>query len=352
MQYSELLQLLGDEAESLLTHQCEKITRSSIVAPSPDHVERVFGQSNRSSLVQANLKRLYEHGRLGGSGYLSIFPVDQGIEHTAAYSFYRNQGYFNPELIVRMAVEGGTSAVASTLGVLGLVARRYARQIPFILKLNHNELLTYPNKHDQIFFASVEQAAEMGCAGVGATIYFGSPESNRQIIEVARAFEKAHQLGLFTVLWCYPRNALFATSSEDVTNGIDISAQACHLGVTLGADIIKQKIPDHHHAFKILNFGKYTDQMYEALVTEHPIDLVRYQVAHCYAGSISLISSGGGSAGKSDTAEVLRATIINKRGGGAGMIVGRKIFNRPFAEGIKLLHDIQDIYLDERIGLA
>jgi fructose-bisphosphate aldolase, class I len=352
MQHHELLQLLGDEAEALLTHQCEKIPRSSITPPSPEHVQRVFGQSDRSSTVQSNLHRLYSHGRLGGTGYLSIFPVDQGIEHTAAYSFYKNPEYFKPETIVRMAIEGGTSGVASTAGVLGLVARRYARDIPFILKLNHNELLTYPNKSDQVMFASVEQAAQMGCAGVGATIYFGSPESNRQIVEVARAFEKAHQLGLFTILWCYPRNSGFAEGDVDVTNGIDISSQACHLGVTIQADIIKQKMPDSVHGFKQKNFAKYSDEMYDRLLTDNPIDLVRYQVAHCYAGAISLINSGGDSTGDDDVRDVLRTAVINKRGGGAGLIVGRKIFNRSFAEGTQLLHDIQDVYLDERIGLA
>ncbi len=353
MQYHDLLQLLGNEAEALLTYQCQKIPRSTVVPPSPEHVQRVFGQSNRSSAVQANLQRLYEHGRLGGSGYLSIFPVDQGIEHTAAYSFYRNPGYFHPETIVRMAIEGGTNGVASTLGVLGLLSRRYAREIPFILKLNHNELLTYPTKHDQIMFASVEQAAEMGCAGVGATIYFGSPESNRQIVEVSRAFERAHQLGLCTILWCYPRNEAFSEGETDVTNGVDLSSQACHIGVTIQADIIKQKLPDAQHAFQKKQFGKYTDEMYEKLLTDNPIDLVRYQVANCYAGAISLINSGGdATAGQDDVKDVLRATIINKRGGGAGMIVGRKIFNRSFSDGVQLLHDIQDVYLDERISVA
>lgn len=353
MQHSQLVQLLGSEAEDLLTHQCEKIPRSSVNPPSPEHVERVFAQSDRSTQVQANLRRLYEHGRLGGSGYLSVFPVDQGIEHTAAYSFYRNPGYFDPEMIVRMAIEGGTSGVASTLGVLGLVARKYSREIPFILKINHNELLTFPNKHDQVMFASVEQAAAMGCAGVGATIYFGSEESNRQLVEVARAFARAHELGLFTMLWCYPRNNAFAEGDRDVTNGIDISGQACHLGVTIQADIIKQKLPDASHGFQERSFAKYSDEMYETLLTDHPIDLVRYQVANCYAGKISLINSGGGSSGEQDDVrDVMRTAVINKRGGGAGLIVGRKIFNRSFAEGIQLLHDLQDVYLDDRIGVA
>jgi class I fructose-bisphosphate aldolase len=353
MQHNQLLQVLGSEAEDLLIHQCEKIPRSVIHPPSPEHVERVFANSDRSIQVQANLRRLYEHGRLGGSGYLSVFPVDQGIEHTAAYSFYRNPGYFDPEMIVRMAIEGGTSGVASTLGVLGLVSRKYARQIPFILKINHNELLTYPNKHDQVMFASVEQAAEMGCAGVGATIYFGSAESNRQLVEVARAFARAHELGLFTMLWCYPRNNAFAEGEHDVTNGIDISGQACHLGVTIQADIIKQKLPNAHHGFAARNFAVYSDEMYNHLLTDHPIDLIRYQVANCYAGKISLINSGGDASGSADDVrDAVRTAVINKRGGGAGLIIGRKIFNRSFAEGIQLLHDIQDVYLDERIGLA
>jgi fructose-bisphosphate aldolase, class I len=352
MELQQLISLLGDEADSLLNHTCQKISRERIQVPQGNHVDTVFESSDRPQGVKDKLRWLYGHGRLGGTGYLSIFPVDQGIEHTAAVSFYRQPEYFNPETIVRMAIEGGTNGVAATYGVLSLMARKYAPHIPFILKLNHNELLTYPNKHDQVMFATVKQAAEIGCAGVGATIYFGSEESNRQLQEVRDAFALAHEYGMFTILWCYPRNPAFSEGSVDVNSAIDISSQACHLGVTLGADIIKQKLPTPEHGFEMLHFGKYSPEMYEALLTEHPIDLVRYQVAHCYMGKISLLSSGGESLGDDDLREAVRTAVISKRGGGAGLIAGRKIFNKPFAEGVELLHAIQDVYLMPEVTVA
>ncbi len=352
MQHDELISLLGDQAEYLLQHVCRKIPAATITVPSSDHVAKVFGQSDRSEAVQKNLHRLYSHGRLADTGYLSIFPVDQGIEHTAAFSFYENPAFFDPDTIVKMAVEGGCNGVVSTRGVLGLVSKKYADQIPFIMKVNHNELLTYPNKHDQVVFASVKQAQELGAAGIGATIYFGSPESNRQLVEIAAMFEAAHQLGLFTILWCYPRNEHFSMSDQDYNLAIDVTAQANHLGVTIGADIIKQKLPNALRAFHDLRFSMRDDEMYDALLTDHPVDLVRYQVAHCYMGKIDLINSGGESKGESDLQEAVRTAVINKRGGGAGLIMGRKVFKRPFDEGIKILHAVQDVYADQQITVA
>ncbi len=352
MEHSELISLLGESAHSLLSHVCEKIPKERITAPSGEHVDTVFGSSDRSPEVQNNLKKLYASGRLADTGYLSIFPVDQAIEHTAAFSFADNPLYFDPENIVKLALEGGCNAVASTLGVLGLVSKKYADTIPFVLKLNHNELLTYPNKHDQVLFASVAQAKNMGAVAVGATIYFGSAESNRQLQEVSALFAEAHAQGLATILWCYPRSDHFTRSHADYNVAVDLTAQANHLGVTIEADIIKQKIPSPLRAFPDLHFSKYSDAMYEKLLTEHPIDLVRYQVAHCYMGKISLINSGGESQGTADFSEAVTAAVINKRAGGAGMIMGRKVFKRPMNEGIDLLHAVQDVYLDSEITLA
>lgn len=352
MQHDELLSILGEQAEYLLQHRCHKIPAELVTAPSIENVKNVFSQSDRSEAVQKNLERLYTTGRLANSGYLSIFPVDQGIEHTAAFSFYENPLYFDPENVLKMAIEGGCSGVASTLGILGLLSKKYADKIPFILKLNHNELLTYPNKHDQVQFASVEQAKNMGAAGVGATIYFGSPESDRQLVEVASLFDQAHQAGLFTILWCYPRNEHFSRTGSDYNSAVDVTAQANHLGVTIQADIIKQKLPENSRAFSDLHFGKYNEEMYERLLTSHPIDLVRYQVAHCYMGKIGLINSGGEAQGESDLEEAVRTAVINKRGGGAGLIMGRKVFKRPFEEGVKILQAVQDVYLDTEITIA
>ncbi len=351
MQHNEIVTLLGQEAESLLGHVCEKVPKTLIHSPSPFHVENTFRESDRSEAVIGNLHRLYGHGKLADSGYLSIFPVDQGIEHTAGFSFAQNPAYFDPETIVRMAVEAECNAVASTLGVLGLMSKRYAEHIPFIVKINHNELLTYPNKHNQVLFSSVQRAYELGAAGIGATIYFGSEKSNKQIIEIAQAFETAHRRGMFTVLWCYPRNDAFATEGQDFNEAGDITSQAIHLGVTIEADIIKQKLPVGNGGFKALKFAKYSDAMYN-LATDHPIDLVRYQVLNSYAGRISMINSGGESEGESDLREAIRTAVINKRGGGAGLIMGRKVFKKPFDEGISLLRAVQSVYLDSEITVA
>lgn len=354
MEHYQIIATIGPEAEALLTHQCAKIPKESIYQPSPAILEDIFFQSDRSPEVLKNLHRLYFSGRLAGTGYLSIFPVDQAIEHTAAYSFYKNPAYFDPETIVKIAYEGGCNGVASTLGVLGLMSKKYADQIPFILKLNHNELLTYPTKHNQIQFASVKQAKNLGAVGVGATIYFGAAESNHQLVQVAQLFAEAHQAGLCTVLWCYPRNSAFAKDGHSYEAAIDISAQANHLGVTIEADIIKQKIPTPQRGFTDLEFGKSNPDMYDALLTDHPIDLVRYQVLHGYAGKIPLISSGGESVGgpEDDLRSALRLAIINKRGGGSGMIVGRKVFNHDLEHGIGLLQAVQDVYLDKEISVA
>lgn len=351
MQHNELITLLGAEAESLLSHTCERIPKQMIHLPGPFHVENTFRSSNRSEAVIANLHRLYGHGHLADTGYLSIFPVDQGIEHTAGFSFAQNPAYFDPETIVKMALEAGCNGVASTAGVLGLMSKRYAERIPFIVKINHNELLTYPTKHDQVIFSSVRQAAELGAAGIGATIYFGAKESNKELVDIAQAFEEAHRRGMFTVLWCYPRNDAFKTPEYDYNESTDITSQAIHLGVTIGADIIKQKMPTGNHGFKNLKFAKYNDAMYE-LATDHPIDMVRYQVLNSYAGRISMINSGGESEGKDDLRQAVRTAVINKRGGGAGLIMGRKVFKRPFAEGIAMLRAVQAVYLDEEITVA
>jgi class I fructose-bisphosphate aldolase len=345
--------LLGDQAESLLGHECEGITKDALTLPGPDYVSDVFSLTDRSPQVMRNMQSLLDHGRLGGSGYVSILPVDQGIEHTAAASFAPNPAYFDPANIVELAIEGGCNAVATTFGVLGSVSRRYAHRIPFIVKLNHNELLTYPATFDQIMFGSVEQAYELGAAGVGATIYFGSEESGRQITEVAEAFERAHQLGMFTVLWCYLRNSDFNVDGQDNHVAADATAQANHIGVTIQADIIKQKLPENNGAFKMVKgFGKTHKDVYEKLTTDHPIDLARWQVANCYMGRIGLINSGGASSGATDMAEAVMTAVVNKRAGGLGLISGRKAFQRPMAEGVELLNAIQDVYLDQGVSIA
>jgi len=349
---TKISDLLGKDAESLLAHRCTTIDKSNLHLPGPDYIDRVLAHSDRSIPVLRNLQSFFSHGRLAGTGYLSILPVDQGIEHSAGASFAPNPIYFDPENIVRLAIEGGCNAVASTLGVLGTVARKYAHKIPFLMKLNHNELLTYPNKFDQIMFANVQQAADMGCAAVGATIYFGSEESGRQIQEVSAAFHHAHELGLATVLWCYLRNNAFIKDGIDYHVAADLTSQANHLGVTIEADIIKQKAPENNGGFTALKFGKTSKLVYEKLTTDHPIDLTRYQVAGCYLGRIGLINSGGASAGASDFEEAAKTAVVNKRAGGMGLISGRKAFQRPMDEGVKLLHMIQDVYLDPAITIA
>lgn len=343
---------LGDEAESLLSHVCRGVPKAEISVPDPDHVDRSFAASDRHPQVLVSLQRLHAAGRLGGTGYLSILPVDQGIEHSAAASFAPNPAYLDPENIVRLAVEGGCNAVASTLGVLGAVARRWAHKIPFIVKLNHNELLTYPNKFSQILFARVEQAWDMGAAAVGATIYFGSDDSGREIVEVGEAFQQAHELGMATVLWCYLRNSAFKKDGVDYHTAADLTAQANHIGVTLSADVIKQKLPTNNGGYNALAFGKTDKRVYSELTTDHPIDLVRWQVANCYMGRIGLINSGGESKGQSDLAEAVRTAVVNKRGAGMGLISGRKAFQRPMAEGVRLFHAIQDVYLCADVTVA
>jgi class I fructose-bisphosphate aldolase len=344
--------LLGDEAEYLLGHQCQTISKDMLHLPGPDFVDRIFAPSDRPVAVLRSLQQMFDHGRLGGTGYLSILPVDQGIEHTAGASFAPNPIYFDSEKIVELAIEGGCNAVASTLGVLGSVARKYAHKIPFILKFNHNELMTYPNKYDQIFFAQIKQAFDMGAVAVGATIYFGAPESSRQIIEVSQAFKAAHELGLATILWCYTRNNAFKTAEKDYHVAADLTGQADHLGATIEADIVKQKMPENNGGFKALKFGKYSEKMYTDLSSDHPIDLTRYQVANGYMGRIGLINSGGASSGAGDLAQAVRTAVINKRAGGMGLISGRKAFQRPMADGVDILNAIQDVYLDGSITIA
>jgi len=344
-------EVLGDDARGLLQHQC-KISKASLHLPGPDFVERIHLASNRPIPVLANLQSLFDHGRLRGTGYVSILPVDQGIEHSAGASFAPNPEYFDPENIVKLAVEGGCNAVASTLGVLAIVARKYAHKIPFILKLNHNEFLSYPNQYDQIRFASVRQGFEMGARGVGATIYFGSEESKRQIQEVTEMFRQAHELGMFTVLWCYLRNAAFKTKDADYHLAADLTGQANHLGVTIEADIIKQKLPESNGGYDAVKFGKTDKRVYSDLATDHPIDLTRYQLANCYMGRAGLINSGGASAGESDLKDAIKTSVINKRAGGMGLISGRKAFQRPMKEGAGLLNAIQDVYLNKGITIA
>ena len=348
--------LLGADANELLDHRCETIGRSLLHLPGPDFIERVLLDTDRSTATIRNLRGLFEHGRLSGTGYVSILPVDQGIEHSAGASFAPNPAYFDPERIVELAIEGGCNAVASTLGVLGAVSRRYAHRIPFVVKLNHNELLTYPNKFDQVPFASAKRAWEMGATGVGATIYFGSEESTRQLREVSEAFEHAHQLGMFTVLWCYLRNPAFK-ADKDYHASADLTGQANHLGVTIEADIIKQKLPENNNGYGAMNsngaaYGKTSARVYSELTTDHPIDLCRYQVANCYMGRAGLINSGGASSGESDLAEAVRTAVINKRAGGTGLISGRKAFQRPMDEGIEILNAIQNVYLANEITIA
>ena len=350
--YSNIQALLGEQAEYFLSHQSTGIPKESLHLPGGDFVDRVWKDSDRNPRVLVNMQRIYSTGRLAGSGYMSILPVDQGIEHSAGASFAPNPMYFDSENIVTLAIEGGCNAVASTLGVLGSIARRYAHKIPFIVKINHNELLTYPNKFDQILFANVEQAYDMGAAAVGATIYFGSDESGRQIVEISESFQYAHELGMATVLWCYLRNNNFK-KDKDYHVSADLTGQANHLGVTIQADIIKQKLPENNGGYNALpNFGKTSKLVYQQLTTDHPIDLTRYQVANCYMGRAGLINSGGASAGATDLADAVKTAVINKRAGGQGLISGRKAFQRPMAEGVALLNAIQDVYLTPEVTIA
>lgn len=351
MSYAAIQKLLGDEAKSLLSHTCKTVGKESLHIPGPDWIDRIFFPSDRNIRTLRSLSALFSHGRLARTGYLSILPVDQGIEHTAGASFAPNPEYFDPENIIKLALEGGCNGVATTLGVLGSVARKYAHKIPFILKLNHNELLSYPNTYDQTLFATVKQAYDMGCAAVGATIYFGSPESRRQLTEISQAFAHAHDLGMATILWCYLRNSAFKTSDVDYHESADLTGQANHLGVSIEADIIKQKLPINDGGFKALKFGKTHEKMYTQLCSDHPIDLARYQVLNCYMGRMGLINSGGPS-GKNDLVEAARTAVINKRAGGIGLISGRKAFQKSMKEGIDLLHTIQDVYLCKEIGIA
>jgi len=348
---TEIIELLGNEAKDLLNHQCKTIPKKNLCLPGPDFVDRVLLFSDRPVRVLRNLQSLFNFGRLAGSGYLSILPVDQGVEHTAGASFAPNPIYFDPENIVKLALEAGCNGVASTLGILGAVSRKFAHKIPFILKLNHNELLTYPNKYDQIPFASVDQAFDMGAVAVGATIYFGSRESNRQIQEISEAFAYAHELGMATILWAYLRNPAFKTNDADYHAASDLTGQANYLAATIEADIVKQKQPQNNGGFSALEFGKIHEKMYSELISDHPIDLTRYQVANCYMGRIGLINSGGGS-GKNDMAQAVRTAVINKRAGGMGLISGRKTFQKPMKEGVKMFHAIQDVFLDPDVTVA
>ncbi|TSC58892.1 MAG: fructose-bisphosphate aldolase, class I [Candidatus Peregrinibacteria bacterium Greene0416_19] len=354
LKINDIRSVLGEGADALLKHDCKTIAKDQLHLPSMKNVQEVFSASDRSAKVVSALQSLYNHGRLKGTGYLSILPVDQGIEHSAGASFAKNPAYFDPENLVKLAIEGGCNAVASTVGALGIVSRKYAKKIPFIVKLNHNELLTYPNKFDQVMFATVEQAKNMGAAGVGATIYFGSPESGRQIVEVSQAFANAHRLGMFTVLWCYLRSSGFK-KDKDYHLSADLTGQANHLGVTLEADIIKQKLPENNGGYLALGqdspYGKTDKRVYEKLTTDHPIDLTRYQVANCFMGRIGLINSGGAS-GENDLQQAVMTAVINKRAGGAGLISGRKAFQKPMEEGIEILHAIQDVYLCKEVTIA
>jgi fructose-bisphosphate aldolase, class I len=352
MSYNKIVSLLGNEGESLLKHHCRTISKDNIRKPTPDYVGDFFVQSNRNPQVLRSLASMFDHGRLNGTGYISILPVDQGIEHTAGASFAPNPMYFDPENIIKLAIEGGCNAVASTFGTLALNSRKYAHKIPFLVKINHNELMTYPNKYDQIMFGSVKEAWNLGAVAVGATVYFGAEESNRQLIEVAEAFELAHELGMATVLWCYTRNNAFKKDGVDYHNSTDMSSQATHIGVTIQADLIKQKMPENNGGFKSIGFGKSHEKMYTELSSDHPIDLCRYMVANCYMGKIGLINSGGESKGESDLSDAVKTAVINKRAGGVGMILGRKAFQRPFKEGVELLQSVQDVYLAKEIGIA
>lgn len=351
MSYKKIQAVLADRAESLLTHQCLTISKEQLHLPGPDFVDRIWAGSDRNIRVLQNMQQIMMNGRLSGTGYLSILPVDQGIEHTAGASFAPNPSYFDPENIIKLAIEGGCNAVATTLGALGSIARKYAHKIPLILKFNHNELLSYPNTYDQIPFGSIRQAYDMGCRAVGATIYFGSPESRRQIREVSHAFELAHELGMVTILWCYLRNGSFKTERADYHTAADLTGQANHLGSTIQADIVKQKLPNCNGGFQSLKFGKQTQKMYSQLSSDHLIDLTRYQVANSYMGRIGLINSGGAS-GKNDLQEAIITAVINKRAGGQGLISGRKAFQKPLKEGIEILHAIQDVYACKEVTIA
>ncbi len=352
MNINQIHDLLGADADSLLNHTCSTISKNDLHLPGPDFVDRIFMQTNRNPQVLRGLQQIYDHGRLGGTGYVSILPVDQGIEHSAGASFAPNPAFFDPENIIKLAIEGGCNAVASTFGVLAANSRKYAHKIPFIVKINHNEFLDYPNKFDQIMFGSVEEAWNLGAVAVGATIYFGSEESDRQIVEVAQAFERAHELGMATILWCYLRNNGFKKDGVDYHTAADLTAQANHLGVTIQADIIKQKLPTNNGGYTAINFGKTHKDVYGKLTTDHPIDLTRYQVANCYMGRAGLINSGGESKGATDLAEAVATAIINKRAGGTGLISGRKAFQKPMKDGIALLNSIQDIYLNKDVTIA
>jgi class I fructose-bisphosphate aldolase len=348
----DLYSLLGKEADDLLAHRCKGIPTDEVIAPGPTAIDEIMSWSDRPVQVLRNLGSMYGHGRLADTGYVSILPVDQGIEHSAAASFSKNPAYFDPKNIVELAIEGGCNAVATTFGVLGAVGRRYAHKIPFIVKLNHNELLTYPSQYDQIMFTSPRAAYDLGAAGVGATVYFGSEHATRQIQEVSDAFQEAHELGMFTVLWCYLRNSAFTKDGVDYSLSADLTGQANHLGVTIEADIIKQKQAENNGGYTAIGFGRTDPLVYDELTTDHPIDLTRWQVANCYMGRIPLINSGGESKGDSDLAQAVRTAIINKRAGGAGLITGRKAFQRPTRDGVELLNAVQDVYLDPAIRLA
>ncbi len=348
----DIAAVLGDGAEYYLSHKCQGVRSDSLTLPGSDFIDRVFVDSDRPVGVLRNLQSVFNHGRLGGTGYISILPVDQGIEHSAGASFAKNPIYFDPKEICELAISGGCSAVATTLGGLGIVARRYAHKIPFIVKINHNELLTFPNRFDQVMFAAVRQAADLGAVGVGATIYFGSEESTRQIVEVSEAFAEAHRLGMFTVLWCYLRNPAFKTAEEDLHTSADLTGQANHLGATVQADIVKQKLPTTNGGFVKMAYSKTDPLVYEKLTSDHPIDLTRWQVLNSYAGRIGLINSGGESKGASDLQDAVTTAVVNKRAGGMGLIVGRKAFQRPMSDGIELLNAIQDVYLDQSITVA
>jgi len=351
MSYSTIEKQLGAKAKDLLMHVCNTVPKEKLHIPGPDWVDRIFGPSDRNPRVLRSLQAIFNHGRLKGTGYLSILPVDQGVEHSAGASFAANPDYFDPENIVKLAMEGGCNAVASTFGVLAIVARKYAHKIPFLVKVNHNELLSYPNRYDQTIFAAVRQAYDMGAVAVGATIYFGSSESRRQITEISHAFAHAHELGMATVLWCYLRNAAFKTETADYHEAADLTGQANHLGATIGADIVKQKLPENNGGFKTLNFGKQTEKMYTQLCSDHPIDLCRYQVINDYMGRIGLINSGGPS-GENDLGQAVATAVINKRAGGIGLISGRKAFQKSMKDGIELLNAIQDVYLCKEVTVA
>lgn len=351
MASKKIEELLGSKAESLLNHSC-KVDKSTLTLPSPDYVSNIFTQSDRNNRVVGSMQQLMNHGRLGGTGFCSIFPVDQGIEHSAGASFAPNPIYFDPEYIVKLAMEGGCNGVASTFGVLGILARKYAHKIPFIVKLNHNELLTYPNKFDQVMYGRVKTAYDMGAIGVGATVYWGSEESTRQLQEVSEAFAQAHELGMCTILWCYTRNSAFEVNGVDYHTSADLTGQANHLGVTLEADIIKQKLPTNNGGYNAVKFGKTSPLVYSELTSDHPIDLCRYQVLNCYSGKIGLINSGGASKGAKDLEEAVETAVINKRAGGMGLIMGRKAFQKPFKDGVALLNATQDVYLDNTITVA